>query len=145
MATPGTPGPSETEPAGEPKYQEPFAELLDIRSGQSAGGVGSVFMSIQDKHRQSHGVVQGGLLVTLADHALHRAVQSVLGPQENNVTVELKVNFIVPAKDGELTATARVVSRGSRIVVGEMEVTDQQGRVVVRGLGTCLVVPRRSG
>lgn len=143
MASPSTPGPSGTEPSGEPQYQAPFAELLDIRSGQSADGVGSVFMSIQDKHRQTAGVVQGGLLVTLADHALYRAVQSVLGPQEANVTVELKVNFIAPAKDGELTATARVVSRGGRIVVGEMEVTDQQGRVVARGLGTCLVVPRR--
>lgn len=135
MATPHQPG-----LPGEPKYQAPFAELLDIRSGQSSGGVGSVFMTIQEKHRQNHGVVQGGLIVTLADHALYRAVQSVLGPQENNVTVELKVNFIAPAKDGELTATARVVSRGGRIVVGEMEVTDQQGRSIARGLGTCLVV-----
>ena len=47
----------------------PFAELLDIRPGESAGGVGTAFMTVADKHRQRAGAVQGGILVTLADYA----------------------------------------------------------------------------
>jgi uncharacterized protein (TIGR00369 family) len=135
-----------TDEAGpEPEYQAPFAELLDIHSGQSANGIGSVSMVIQDQHCQEAGVVQGGIIVTLGDHALYRAIQSVLRPDENSVTIELKVNFIAPARDGQLTATARVISRGSRIIVGDMEITDDRQRLIARGLGTYLVTRRRNG
>ena len=135
----------ETDDAGHDiEYQAPFARLLDIRSGQTANGIGSVSMVIQDQHRQEAGVVQGGIIVTLGDHALYRAIQSVLEPGENSVTIELKVNFIAPARDGELTATARVISRGFRIIVGDMEITDSRQRLIARGLGTCLVTRRPS-
>jgi uncharacterized protein (TIGR00369 family) len=132
------------EPQKPVEYEAPFAELLDMRAGQSADGVGSASMPVHDNHRQSAGVVQGGLIVTLADYALHRAVSSLLGPGQQAVTVELKVNFIAPARDGNLTATARVISEGRRIMVGDVEVTDQRSTVIARGLGTYLVRQGRS-
>ncbi len=100
-------------------------------------------MVVQHQHLQRAGVVQGGLIVTLADNALFLAVQSRLDPDEANVTVELKMNFIAPAKDGELTATARVISLGGRIVVASMEVTDQNDTIIATGLGTCMRIRPR--
>ena len=82
---------------------------------------------------------QGGLIVTLADYAFHIAVQSTLQPGETAATVELKVNFIAPARDGELTANAKLVSRGRRVAVGDVEVLDQDGRLIARCLGTYLI------
>jgi uncharacterized protein (TIGR00369 family) len=52
----------------------------------------------------------------------------------------LKVNFIAPAKDGELTATARVISGGRRIIVAEVEVTNDRQVLIARGLATSLVL-----
>ena len=52
------------------------------------------------------------------------------------------MNFISPARDGDLVAEARVASRGNRIVVGDMDVTDHQGKLIAKGIGTCLI---RSG
>lgn len=124
--------------------EAPFAALLDMRPGISADGVGTTHMTIQDKHRQSAGVVQGGIIVTLADYAFYRAVRSVLEPGQGAVTIELKLNFIAPAREGELTATARIVSGGRRIIVGDMEVTDQRQTLIARGLGTYLVIQRPS-
>lgn len=123
----------------ESEYEAPFAALLDLRRVPGSDGVGRALMTIQDKHRQSSGMVQGGILVMLADYAFHLAVQSVLPPGHNAVTLELKVNFIAPARDGELTATARLVSTGRRIVVGEVDVTDQGQTLIARCLGTFLV------
>ena len=122
------------------EYGSPFAKLLDIRAIPCSDGVGVAAMTIQDKHRQAAGVVQGGIIATLADYAFHRAVQSVLRPGQTAVTVELKLNFISPAKDGELTATARVVSAGRRIVVGDVEVTGDEGEMVAKCLGTYMVI-----
>ena len=125
-------------------YEAPFAALLDMRPGLSADGVGTTSMTIQDKHLQAAGVVQGGIIVTLADYAFFRAVRSVLDPGQGAVTVELKLNFIAPAREGELTATARIVSGGRRIIVGDMEVTDDRKTLIARGLGTYLVVQQPS-
>jgi uncharacterized protein (TIGR00369 family) len=127
------------EPRKAVEYEAPFAELLDMRPGQSADGVGSAFMPIHDNHRQLAGVVQGGLIVTLADYAIYRAVSSLLGPGQQTVTLELKVNFIAPARDGSLTATARVISGGRQVMVADVEVTDQRSTLIARGLGTYLV------
>ena len=127
-------------PGSDVLYEAPFAELLDIRPGLSSDGLGSAGMIIREHHLNSGGVVQGGIIVTLADYAFHRAVISRLAPGQEGVTVELKVNFIAPAKDGELTATARVLSSGRRIFVVEGEVTDDRQNMIAHGLGTTLVV-----
>lgn len=120
--------------------RSPFAKLLDIRPGISQDGVGVAFMEIQDMHSQTAGFVQGGLIVALADFAFARAVHSVSKPDQQTVTIELKMNFIAPAKDGRLTATARILSQGRRIVVGEMEVTGDDQVLVARGLGTFMLL-----
>ena len=121
----------------------PFAAHLGMYSGISANGVGTVRMPIQDHHLQDSGYVQGGLIVTLADYAFYQAVKSRLSPGQRTVTVELKVNFIAGAKEGELTAKAKVVSEGRRIFVVEGEVSDSNGVMVARGLSTYLITDTR--
>ena len=121
-------------------YDSPFARLLEMRPGLSQDGRGSALMEIKDMHRQAAGAVQGGIIVTLADYAFHRAVRSVVPPEQAAVTVELKLNFIAPAREGELTATAHIINQGRRLVIGEMEVTDQDQRLIARGLGTYMLL-----
>lgn len=124
---------------GSPDGAPAFADHLGMYAGISADGVGTVRMPIRDHHLQESGNVQGGLIVTLADYAFFLAVKSKLSPRQSTVTVELKVNFIAGAKEGELTATARVVSGGRRIFVVEGDVTDRTGVIIARGLSTYLV------
>ena len=118
----------------------PFAALLGIRPGQSADGVGTAYMTVADKHRQRAGVVQGGILVALADYAFFRACRSVLKPGEHAVTIELKLNFIAPARDGELTARSSIKSRGGRIIVADMEIFAPDGSLIAAGIGTYMTV-----
>ena len=127
-----------------PGQDGPFADLLGIRPGQSANGVGTAFMTIEDKHRQRAGVVQGGILVALADYAFFRACRSVLNAGEHAVTIELKLNFIAPARDGELTARSAIKSRGGRIIVGDMEIFGADGQLIATGIGTYMTVFARS-
>ena len=121
----------------------PFAELLGIRPGESADGTGTAFMTVADRHRQRAGVVQGGILVALADYAFFRACRSTLKEDEHAVTIELKLNFIAPARDGELTARSSIKSRGGRIIVGDMEITGEDGQLIATGIGTYMTVYNR--
>ena len=125
--------------------QPEFAKLLDIYPGISEDGQGSATMTVRQHHLQDSGVVQGGLIVTLADYAFFRAAKTRLKAGQRTVTVELKVNFIAPANRGELLAKARVISSGRRIIVVEGEVTDDQQTLIARGLSTYLVVQPRDG
>ena len=122
------------------EYDGPFAELLGIRPGISADGVGTAFMTVADHHRQGAGAVQGGILVTLADYAFFRACRSLLKEGEHAVTIELKLNFVAPAREGELTAHSSIISRGGRIIVGDMKITGPDDRLIATGLGTYMTV-----
>ena len=119
--------------------ESPVVRLLGMRILESDQGTGRVSMKVRQDFLQQAGAVQGGLIVTLADHALYLAVRSLLAPEQYNVTVELKLNFISSARDGELTAVARVISRGNRIVVGSMDVTNHKDELIAKGMGTCMV------
>ena len=123
-----------------PEIRQPYAEHLNLREGQSEAGVGTAYMTIAEIHRQGAGVVQGGLLTALADHAFYLAVRSTLNPGEDTTTIELKLNFLAPAREGELTATAKLISRGRRIVVGTMEIVDQNQTQIAVGLGTYIII-----
>jgi len=121
------------------EYESPFAQLLGLRHYPAVDGVGLASMTIEDKHRQGAGVVQGGIIVALADYAFHLACETRLGAGQTAVTVELKVNFLAPAKDGELRAAARIVSARRRIIVCDVDVTGKDNELIAKCLGTYIV------
>ena len=125
-------------------HESPFAELLDMRVPDPDDGTSTVTMPINPGHLQQAGRVQGGIVVALADYAFYRAVKPLLKPGEATTTIEIKVNFLAPAQKGDLTATAKIISAGRRVMVGEMEVKDQDGNLVAQGLGTYLVIPSKT-
>ena len=131
--------PSDPSSPGE-EHSSPFASLLEMAPGISEDGRGSAHMDIKQMHLQAAGAVQGGIIVTLADFAFHRAVASLIEPGQLAVTVELKMNFIAAARQGKLTASASIVNRGRRLLVGDMEVTGDDGKRIARGLGTYILL-----
>ena len=124
-------------------HESPFAELLDMRVTDPDDGSSVVVMPINPGHLQGAGKVQGGIVVALADYAMYRAITPLLKPGEATTTIEIKVNFLAAAERGELTATAKIISAGRQVMVGEMEVKDQDGRLIAQGLGTYLVLKPR--
>lgn len=118
----------------------PFLRFVGIQYLQSADGVGSVSLAVERHHLQAAGQVHGGLISVLADTACFRAVRSLLAPEQRTTTVELKVNFLESANSGRLTAAATVVSNRNRLMVADIEVTADDGRLIAQGLGTFLVM-----
>ena len=53
------------------------------------------------------GTVQGGILAALAAAAMGWAYMTTLGEGESYTTLEMKVNFLRPARSGPLVAAAR--------------------------------------
>ena len=125
-------------------YESPFAELLDMRVSDPEDGTSTVVMPISPKHLQQAGRVQGGIVVALADYAMFRAIKPLLKPEESTTTIELKINFLAAAEKGYLTGTAKIISHGRRLMVGEMEVRDENSKLIAQGLGTYMVLQVRT-
>jgi len=69
-------------------------------------GSATLSMKVTRAHTQYQGIAHGGALTALADTAATFACNSLLSPDEDSVTIELKMNFLGSARAGE-TIVAR--------------------------------------
>ena len=76
----------------------------------------------------------------LADAAMGIAFGRTLLDSEDFSTIEMKVNFIRPVREGLLTAKAKVTQRGLRVGFLECQVTNAAGKLVATSTCTCMVI-----
>ncbi|NDY92184.1 hydroxyphenylacetyl-CoA thioesterase PaaI [Ideonella livida] len=108
-------------------------QALGLRVLQVAPGRATVSMTVREDMVNGHAICHGGLIATLADSAFAYACNAY-----NEVTVAsgFSIELLAPAQLGdELTASAREVSRGGRAGLYDIEVCNQQGRVVAQFRG----------
>lgn len=130
--------------------EAPISRLVGFRvrppeEADSNGEVlGRAIVDIQCgvQHHNPMGRVHGGLVSALADAAMGIAFGRTLLDSEDFSTIEMKVSFIRPVRDGLLTAEAKVIQRGLRIGFVECEIIDRRGKLVATGSSTCTVLSR---
>lgn len=98
---------------------QPFSVLLGCTLNSFQPGNAQLELIIEDKHKQQHGFVHGGVVSYLADNALTFAGGSILG---DSVTSEFKINYIRPASGEKLLAEASVVAAGKRQAVCDCKI-----------------------
>lgn len=86
------------------------------------------------------GNVQGGFLAAMLDDTLGPALVATLPKDHFAPTIELKVNFIRPAKAGVLIGTGRVVSRGGTIAFLSGELSSESGELLATATATARIV-----
>jgi uncharacterized protein (TIGR00369 family) len=121
----------------------PVAQLVGFRPTLVESGKAVFELEAGPQHRNPMGTLHGGILCDVADAAMGVAYASTLADGESFTTLELKINFLRPFRDGTLTATARVVKSGRTIGLAECDVTDAEGRLIARAMSTCMTL--RSG
>jgi uncharacterized protein (TIGR00369 family) len=82
------------------------------------------------------GLIHGGMLAAMLDETLSPALAATLGPGEFAPTLEIKVNFVSPAKVGRIVGTGRIVSRGRSICFMEGQLHDERGTLLATGSPT---------
>jgi acyl-CoA thioesterase len=116
-----------------------IATLLGMQIERTQDGMGRVRIVVDERLMHPQQMVHGGVLFTLADTAMSMAVISEIGPGMRFSTIEAKINFLAPVREGELVAEATVVQRGRSIAVLEATVFNENGegrQAVARALGT---------
>ena len=121
----------------------PFLEGLRAEPVSSEKGRATWRLIVAEQHLRTHGILHGGVVATLLDTAMGRAVSTLCREDQSCVTVQLNVNFIRPAWSGEtLTITGEVQHIGRQTAVTRGEIRTAAGALVATGTGTFLFVAR---
>lgn len=118
----------------------PVAQLIGFRIVGAAGGRATMELPADGRHANPMGTLHGGILCDLGDAAMGCALGSTLEPTESFTTLELKINFLKPIWEAQLTATANVVKRTRTIALVECDIVDEGGSLVARLSSTCMVL-----
>ncbi len=93
----------------------PFVEHVGMSIEEQRAGYSKCMLTVADYHRNSTGVVHGGVLFTLADTAMGAALYPMLDADEICATIEIKINYFKPVTSGDLICTGEIVNRGKSI------------------------------
>jgi uncharacterized protein (TIGR00369 family) len=114
------------------------AEIASLEPGRC-----TVAAPIRPETSQQQGFAHAGLAWTLGDSAAGYSALSLLGPGEEVLTTEMKINLLAPARGSRLVAEGRVVRPGRRLLVVAADVFAEDAgtrRHVATMLGTMFPV-----
>lgn len=126
-------------PVGYP-YGVPFVDHLGALMIEEGNGSAMLFLEMKPEHRNRHGAAHGGVVMTMLDIAMARAVRGQTrhrGDQDLGVvTIEMKSSFLQPGMGERLLARGTSVHRTTSMCFAEAELHDESGVLVARSSGT---------
>ena len=122
-----------------------FVRSLGIDLVSCGDGWCETRVTVAPIHRQQHGFVHAGALMTLADHTCGGAAASTVAEGRDVITVETKVSFLRPASGDSLSCRAEVLRSGKSLVFVEATVMAETGEkrtIVAKASSTLAVIAR---
>lgn len=113
----------------------PYQRFLGLRFERYEEGLAEIRLPFreeflrEDKSDWLHGGVISALVDIAGDYAL--VTKAGVGMP----TIDLRVDYLRPARRGDLTALARAIRVGRTVSIADVEVRDQQGTLVAVGRG----------
>jgi uncharacterized protein (TIGR00369 family) len=118
-----------------------FSALMGFEVAKLYPGGAILHVITEDRHRQIHNVMHGGVIAALADTAAAIAAYTVVPRGTEVVTIELKINYLLPVAGGRLIAKGKVLRAGRNFIVVECDVTKQNGALAAKALMTFGAAP----
>ena len=119
---------------------EPIARFLKTSLVELKPGYAKVMMKVGPEHLNFNGLVFGGIIMAVADEAFAYATNSLIQP---SYASQVNIHFLNgPAVGDELIAECRVLKSGRRVGISEMQVTNQDDKLIAKATGTTIPVAR---
>lgn len=125
------------------KGLNPYLDSFNITLRQLSAGRACFIMPIRPEYLQGAGLMQGGLIVALADESIAHAMMTQLAPDEGLTTIELKSNFLSGISNGVLRADAAVFKKGRNLMIGDCLVTSGEGKNICRVSATFMLLKEK--
>jgi len=115
--------------------------FLGARTGRLAPGEAEIVLPFRPELGQQNGLLHAGIVAAIADSACGGAALSLMPPGSNVLSIEFKLNLLVPAAGDHFSARARVIRAGRTVTVCAADVFAISGTsevLVATMLGTMM-------
>ena len=122
-----------------------YGKLLGMELDIIRPGEVHYTLQVTEKLLATPMAAHGGVIASLIDGTIGVAGLTLVMNEEKVVsTVELKMNFLLPAVSGDvLKAFGKVIHVGNRLLFTECEVFNQNGDLLAKGAGTLNAYPAK--
>jgi 1,4-dihydroxy-2-naphthoyl-CoA hydrolase len=110
-----------------------FQDLLGMDFTEASGDRVVITCTVRPELHQPYGILHGGVYCSLVESAASIGAALWFGDEGNVVGVANTTNFIRATRDGTLTATATPLQRGRTQQLWQVEVVDDDQRLVAHG------------
>jgi uncharacterized protein (TIGR00369 family) len=118
----------------------PFNKLLGMRVARTHRDGITIECKIHRRFLNSANVVHGGVSASLADAAVGIALHRHLGDHRPITTVEMKINYFRPVKEGRILARCHLLRVGSTLCIGRVDIADGRSRAIGTALVTYMIL-----
>ena len=117
----------------------PYQRFLGVEMVRSEDGLVEIRLPFRDEFLRQDGSdwLHGGVISSLIDLAGDYAITTKASG--NIPTIDLRIDFLRPARKGDLVAIGRTVKVGRTIGVADVEARDSSGALIAVGRGTYAV------
>lgn len=116
----------------------PFVQLLKLGVYSIEEGSVTLYMTVASEHTNFYGIAHGGALMSIADTAMGA---TCLTCNKKVVTLSFNMNCIKALPEGQsLKAIGRIVHNGSRTMVCEADLIDNDDNLIAKATATFFVI-----
>jgi uncharacterized protein (TIGR00369 family) len=113
-----------------------FTDNNGFRTIGMRDGAFVIELDLDPRHMSRADRAHGGVLFSLLDTALGRAVIEELPDGRGCATVELKINYFRPVRHGTIRVFGRCVQKTRSLAYAEGEVVNADGKMLARATAT---------
>ena len=92
-------------------------------------------------HLSRVNLVHGGMVFSMLDATMGRAVFEQLPKTHGAPTIEMKINYFRPQQSGKLICEGKVINKSKQLCYAEGEVRNEEGKLIAKATGTFFIKP----
>ena len=125
---------------GETGTQRLIGYVVDVRDPAH----GRCYLDVGEQHLNRHGVLHGGIAVTVLDNACGTTGSLTVDPSGKApfLTVSMNTQFVGSGRPGRMTATGTVTGGGRSLLFISAELRHEDGTLVATSTGVFKRVPQ---
>ena len=113
----------------------PFLDHLGAVPEFAENGKSRITLNMRPEHKNSFGVVHGGVIMTLLDFVMAAAARSAMDHPLGAITIDMTISFLRPSV-GKIAVEGTVLKSGKSINYCEAVVLNEAGEITAKSSGT---------
>ena len=106
---------------------------------------GRIRVTVRPELMNRGGLLSGAVAFSMIDYAMGSALWMQITEEEAIATLNIAINYIATAREGDIVCTAEVDRRNRRAATLTSRVHADDGRLLASAIGAYSIFPRRRG